>query len=66
MRKINPSQEAVDWYNANQDRIEAKWSEYISELEDSYDYITYVSNSEECFWEFVEDLHFETITKKKA
>ena len=45
-----------NFYDNNQDRIHEAWEECLSNMQDSYEHIRMVSNSDACFWEFVEEM----------
>lgn len=54
--------ELLEFYNKNQEFIEESFDEHISGLEDSSAHIRMVSNSDDYFWEFVEELKEELDT----
>lgn len=48
------------WCRENQDELIELWEEHLTEVQysDSSEHYSYLVNSDDCFWEFCEEVHF--------
>lgn len=55
------SAEVKEWCRENQDELIRMWEEYLSEVycSDSLEHYSYISSSENCYWEFCEEKYHE-------
>lgn len=43
------------WFERNADRMSEAWEQHLSEMQDSYEHISYLRSSDKCFEEFCEE-----------